>query len=292
MASPSPVFANIRVGLITVSAVQIFWLAYHAFVVDNRNRGGDFRVRFLRAASTFNILLLLIILANIGSYAGILIQAQATSVRTYLLGLLVVTLSSSCVNHGYICYTWNRGSPLVEITSPRTFPYARAFIKYVPFTFYTTPIPTLVQLAIPTFNSTQISRGLHIACASAVLVFDVYIIVMYARYLALLNEFHPNQHDAHLDVISRYGIAASVAAILSLASFTVRIVYGEQLPGQIAWAATQVFAFLMHTALLLMKVALARHKTREETEKLRTVESAKGRTLLTHSHGSSRHAQQ
>ncbi|KAI8830440.1 hypothetical protein BJ741DRAFT_668673 [Chytriomyces cf. hyalinus JEL632] len=274
MARVPPVFVHIRIGLLAISILQVFWLIYHGVLVENR-RGGTVFKRLKKSATAFNILLLILVLSNITMLVAVIIRVLAATREDYLLSLILLTVSAASMNHSYICCTWNRGSKLAEIVSPRTFPYARAIVAYGPFTFYATPIATIVQIAVPTFDSSRVSQVLYILSACLTILFDAYIVLMYSRYLHQLSQWHPNQRDEHLNIISRYGIASSIAGVMCLVGFIGHVVYGDQLEGQIFSLFAQMFGFLMHSALLLMKRMLVRQKNKEETERRLASKAAK-----------------
>ncbi|KAJ3235944.1 hypothetical protein HDU81_011315 [Chytriomyces hyalinus] len=257
-----------------MSILQVVWLIYHAILVEN-NHGGAVFDRLQKAATAFNLLLLTLVLSNITMLVATIMRAVVITREEYLASLFLLTFSAATMNHSYICCAWNRGNKLAEIVSPRTFPYARAIVAYGPLIFYATPITTIVQIAVPTFDITLVSQVLYALSACLTILFDSYIVVMYSRYLHQLSEWHPNQRDEHLNIISRYGIASSVAGVMCLAGFIGYVVYGDRLEGQISSLSAQSFGFLMHSALLLMKRMLARQKNKEEMERRLASKAAK-----------------
>ncbi|KAJ3241628.1 hypothetical protein HDU78_001757 [Chytriomyces hyalinus] len=274
MARVLPVFMYIRIGLLAASILQVVWLIYHAVLVENRPGGAVFK-RLKKSATAFNLLLLILVLSNITMLVATIIRALAATREDYLVSVLLLTISGAIMNHSYICCAWNRGNKLAEIVSPHTFPYARAIVAYGPFTFYATPITTIVQMAVPSFDSSRVSQVLYILSACLTILFDAYIVLMYSRYLHQLSQWHPNQRDEHLNIISRYGIGSSIAGVMCLVGFMGHVVYGDRLEGQIFSVFAQTFAFLMHSALLLMKWMLARQKNKEEIERRAASKAAK-----------------
>ncbi|KAI8609071.1 hypothetical protein BC830DRAFT_1152492 [Chytriomyces sp. MP71] len=250
-----------------ISALQLLVLV--RFVVWNENLAHKIPLSWNRVATTFNILLFLIPIANVAVYLTCIVkilvnmtQFNLFSLQTVDAAVIVSDMGVSSFMLCYVNYTWYRGKPVFELIMPAIVPYLTVGVNTLAVLFTVFPLPAILQEAGHTdWFSTNGEIWIALFFTIVTVSFDLAVGIIFVRYLRSLYKEHGVIGDERNEIISRYGVASSCVGVLSLVLFSVAIGVADAGTNMALMACVFGSFSVVHLILFLMKLEL--HKKRD-----------------------------
>ncbi|KAI8611549.1 hypothetical protein BC830DRAFT_649547 [Chytriomyces sp. MP71] len=219
-------------ALVAVSCLQL--VALLKFIILDETLRDTMKLTIKNVATPFNFLLLFMPLSNSSIYLGILCEVSAQSDAAFKLALLANVAGALLTQLIYITYIWLRGEPIVEAAFPAAVPYLRLVLMLFKLIFGVSLIPTLLtffNLPVPIGALLSINGYLQAACGCCTVTFDLFIVVVFVRYLKSISNSGESGVaivDDKLQLIARYGIASSSVGLSMLAVYGACMVVDDE----------------------------------------------------------------
>ncbi|KAI8828328.1 hypothetical protein BJ741DRAFT_626524, partial [Chytriomyces cf. hyalinus JEL632] len=197
-------------------------LLHHSFCVELLAKP-DRENAFAHFASPFNMQLLAMCVAVVGTYICAILQLATT--QTYTIQLFM-DICVATLELNYLRYSWARAGSIMEIVYPKLARSLKRLVFLAPLIFYAQTLPAALDamcamrpdLAYIVETGSVLEQAFSSVAGIALFVFDVVLLAGFTRHIRKLYQSMEMGEAARTDrfmIIARYGRVSCLVWIVS-----------------------------------------------------------------------------